>query len=74
MWLFADCTLADTQKNCSCMTGYTWSEDSCRNHACCKNENCEINVDDPAFCLSEKRGRVLFDLGKGCLSDFLNVY
>ncbi|KAG1926891.1 adhesion G protein-coupled receptor F4 [Pimephales promelas] len=50
-----NCILADKQKNCSCMTDYTWSEDICRNHACCKNENCEINVDDPAFCLSEKR-------------------
>ncbi|XP_077094891.1 adhesion G protein-coupled receptor F5 [Siphateles boraxobius] len=50
-----DCTLNKSQKNCSCMTNYTWSEDIFKKYACCKGENCMIKEYDTAVCLYEKR-------------------
>lgn len=59
MCLFADCTFNETQKNCSCRSGYTWSEDICKNHACCKDRPCSLKPEETAVCLSDKRGRAV---------------
>ncbi|XP_051723476.1 adhesion G protein-coupled receptor F5-like [Ctenopharyngodon idella] len=50
-----DCTFNETQKNCSCRSGYTWSEDICKNHACCKDRPCSLKPEETAVCLSDKR-------------------
>ncbi|XP_048046411.1 adhesion G-protein coupled receptor F1 [Megalobrama amblycephala] len=50
-----DCMLNETHKNCLCMPGNTWSEDICKNHACCKDESCSLKPKETAVCLSDKR-------------------
>ncbi|KAK2879134.1 hypothetical protein Q8A67_019925 [Cirrhinus molitorella] len=49
-----DCTLYEKDKTCSCMLGYTWGEDMCKNGQCCQH-NCTQNVNNTAVCLPESR-------------------
>ncbi|XP_059375501.1 adhesion G protein-coupled receptor F4 [Carassius carassius] len=57
MCLFADCTLNETNKICSCMPGHYWSEDMCKNYDCCNN-SCTLKLNDIAVCLPETRGLI----------------
>ncbi|XP_052001892.1 adhesion G-protein coupled receptor F1-like [Xyrauchen texanus] len=80
-----ECTLKANEKNCSCNPGYTWTSDICQKYKCCSNDNCTLNINEPAVCLSDKRVSIsgtttmneykyndLFDVNKTPKDQFFN--
>ncbi|XP_066504988.1 adhesion G-protein coupled receptor F3 [Hoplias malabaricus] len=71
-------TLASGKVNCSCNSGYSWSDEVCKNytHCCLQSDICDFAAPNPrAMCLSEKRVTVngSFTLQMNVRSLFPNI-